>query len=68
MLGVLRALARSERLPVLVSAVDWRLAPLYADRVLILSLGTLAFDGPPSLAVRARQPVEEVEVELARAS
>ena len=67
-LGVLCALARSERLPVLVSAVDWRLAPLYADRVLILSLGTLAFDGPPSLAVRARQPVEEVEVELARAS
>ena len=68
LLGVLRTLAHAERLPVLVSATDWRLVPLFADRVLILSAGTLAFDGPPSLAVRARQPVEEVELELARAS
>jgi len=64
-LGALRTLARTERLPILVSAADLRLVSLFADRVLVLSDGALAFDGPPSAAVRTPRPVE---LELARAS
>ena len=64
-LGTLRTLARTERLPILVSAADLRLVSLFADRVLVLSDGALAFDGPPSAAVRGPK---RVEFELAQAS
>jgi len=46
-LGVLRTVARSARIPVIVSAEDATLVQLFADRVLVLADGVLAFDGPP---------------------
>ena len=56
--GVLRTLARSERLPTLVSAADSRLVSLFADRVVILTGGALTFDGPPSTARLETGPIE----------
>ena len=56
--GVLRTLARSERLPTLVSAADSRLVSLFADRVVILTDGALTFDGPPSTARLETGPIE----------
>jgi phosphonate transport system ATP-binding protein len=50
LLGVLRTLTRSERLPVLVSAAEPTLVWLFADRILVLSAGVLTFDGPPTAA------------------
>jgi len=46
-LGVLRTVARSSGIPVFVSAADATLVQLFADRVLVLADGVLAFDGPP---------------------
>src|SRR5262249_14304294 len=46
-LGVLRTIARSARIPVIVSAADPTLVQLFADRVLVLTGGVLTFDGPP---------------------
>lgn len=64
-LGVLRTLARSERLPTLISAADPRLVSLFADRVLVLSDGTLTFDGrSPDTASRGAR---RAEIELLRA-
>ncbi len=62
--GVLRTLARSERLPTLVSAADSRLVSLFADRIVIVSDGALTFDGPPNTA---RPEAGPAQVELARA-
>jgi ABC-type phosphate/phosphonate transport system ATPase subunit len=46
-LGVLRQVARSDRLTVLTSVADRALVHLYADRVLFLAAGALKFDGSP---------------------
>jgi len=56
-LGVLRTLARSARIPVIVSAEDATLVQLFADRVLVLEGGLLTFDGPPhAIGGRAAPP------------
>src|SRR5262245_807399 len=53
-LGVLRTIAHSTRVPVIVSAEDPTLVHLFADRVLVLADGVLTFDGPPqALGARA---------------
>jgi phosphonate transport system ATP-binding protein len=46
-LGVLRRVARSDRLTVLATVEHRALVYLYADRVLILAAGALEFDGAP---------------------
>jgi ABC-type cobalamin/Fe3+-siderophores transport system ATPase subunit len=59
-LGVLRTLARSERMPVVVSAADPMLLYLFADHVLMLSGGTVTFEGTAGLAASAWHPSREL--------
>jgi phosphonate transport system ATP-binding protein len=53
-LGVLRQVARSDRLTVLATVEHRALVHLYADRVLVLTAGALEFDGPPESLTDAR--------------
>jgi phosphonate transport system ATP-binding protein len=53
-LGLLRGLARADRMTVLASVVDLALVHLFADRVLVIVDGALTFDGSPEGWARDR--------------